>query len=47
VHYIVTEFGIADLHGKTLRERAKSLIKVAHPAFRDQLEESARRRKII
>ncbi|MCI0531626.1 MAG: 4-hydroxybutyrate CoA-transferase, partial [candidate division Zixibacteria bacterium] len=47
VHYIVTEFGIADLHGKTLRERAKSLIKIAHPKFKDRLEESARLRKII
>ena len=31
VHYIVTEFGIADLYGKTLQERAKTLINIAHP----------------
>ncbi|MFW9973365.1 MAG: acetyl-CoA hydrolase/transferase family protein [Candidatus Odinarchaeota archaeon] len=38
VHYIVTEFGIADLRGKTTRERAKLLINIAHPDFRDQLK---------
>jgi RimJ/RimL family protein N-acetyltransferase len=37
VHYIVTEFGIAYLHGKSIRERALSLIAVAHPKFRDGL----------
>ena len=38
VMYIVTEFGIADLWGKTNRERAKELIRIAHPKFREQLE---------
>jgi 4-hydroxybutyrate CoA-transferase len=37
VHYIVTEYGIADLRGKSVRERAKQLIAVAHPDFRDML----------
>jgi acyl-CoA hydrolase/RimJ/RimL family protein N-acetyltransferase len=37
VHYIVTEFGIAYLHGKSIRERALSLIALAHPKFRDGL----------
>ena len=37
VRYIVTEYGIADLFGKTLRERARQLINVAHPDFRDGL----------
>jgi acyl-CoA hydrolase len=37
VHYVVTEHGIAYLHGKTLRERAEALISVADPRFRDQL----------
>ncbi len=36
--YIVTEYGIADLRGKSLRERAKALIRIAHPAFRGTLE---------
>jgi 4-hydroxybutyrate CoA-transferase len=39
VHYIVTEFGIADLRGKTVRQRAKDLINIAHPKFRNQLKE--------
>lgn len=38
VHFIVTEHGIADLRGKTIRERARSLIGIAHPEFRDQLK---------
>ncbi|MFX0048179.1 MAG: acetyl-CoA hydrolase/transferase family protein [Candidatus Hermodarchaeota archaeon] len=38
VHYIVTEYGIADLRGKTIRERAKGLIDIAHPNFRTQLK---------
>lgn len=42
VHYIVTEYGIAYLHGKSVRERALSLIRIAHPNFRDQLLEEAK-----
>lgn len=38
IDYVVTEYGIACLKGKTLRERAKSLIDIAHPKFRDELE---------
>jgi acetyl-CoA hydrolase len=41
VHYIVTEFGVADLYGKTIRERARSLIEIAHPDFQEQLEQQA------
>ena len=37
VHYVVTEFGIADLRGKTLQQRADALIAIAHPDFRDRL----------
>jgi 4-hydroxybutyrate CoA-transferase len=37
VHYVVTEFGVASLHGRTLRQRAESLIAVAHPDFREAL----------
>ena len=37
VHYVVTEFGIADLRGKTLQQRAAALIAIAHPEFRDML----------
>ena len=38
VSYVVTEFGIAKLKGKTLRERAKQLINIAHPDFREELK---------
>lgn len=38
VHYVVTEFGIADLYGKNIRQRAKALIQIAHPEHREQLE---------
>ncbi len=41
VHYVVTEYGIAQLHGKNLRERAKALINIAHPDHRERLEEEA------
>ena len=37
VHYLVTEYGIAYLHGKTIRQRAEALIQVAHPKFRNEL----------
>jgi len=37
VHYIVTEFGVAYLHGRTIRQRAEALIEIAHPEFRDEL----------
>jgi acyl-CoA hydrolase len=39
VHYVVTEYGVANLHGKSLRQRAKALIEIAHPKFRNQLYE--------
>lgn len=39
VEYVVTEYGIANLRGKSLRERAKALINIAHPDFRESLEE--------
>jgi len=42
VHYVVTEFGVAYLYGKKIRERAQALIDVAHPNFREELEKKAR-----
>jgi len=42
VHYVVTEYGIAYLHGKTIRERVQALIAIAHPKFREELEAKAR-----
>ena len=47
VHYVVTEFGVADLFGKSLRERAQSLIGIAHPKFREELEAGAVRRRLL
>ena len=40
VHYVVTEFGVANLRGKTLQQRAAALIAIAHPNFRDELRGS-------
>jgi acyl-CoA hydrolase/GNAT superfamily N-acetyltransferase len=40
-HYIVTEFGVAYLHGKSIQERALALISIAHPDFREQLIKEA------
>jgi 4-hydroxybutyrate CoA-transferase len=42
VRYIVTEYGIADLYGKTIRQRAQELISISHPDFRDELTYQAR-----
>ncbi len=43
VHYVVTEYGVAKLMGKSLRERARELVAVAHPDFRGELASEARR----
>ncbi|NIA18553.1 MAG: GNAT family N-acetyltransferase [Simkaniaceae bacterium] len=47
VHYVVTEFGAVELHGKTIRERAMALIHIAHPKFRNELLEDARKRNLV
>ena len=47
VHYIVTEHGTAYLHGKTIRERVKALVAIAHPKFRDALLAGAHERRWI
>ena len=47
VHYVVTEYGIAYLHGKNIRERAMELIAIAHPKFRPWLIEEAKKNNII
>lgn len=41
VHYVVTEYGVANLYGKSLRERAEALIDIAHPDHREALQEKA------
>jgi acetyl-CoA hydrolase len=42
IHYVVTEFGVAYLHGKRISERVRALIAIAHPKFREELEAKAR-----
>ena len=44
VDYVVTEYGIANLKGRTLRERAEALIRIAHPKFREELTKEYKRR---
>ncbi len=41
VHYVITEYGIADLYGQSIRQRARALIAVAHPQFHEELEKAA------
>jgi len=47
LYYVVTEYGIAFLHGKNIRERAMSLISIAHPKFQPWLIEEAKKRNLI
>ncbi len=47
VHYVVTEYGIAYLHGKSIRERVLALINIAHPKFRKQLIQAAKKQNYI
>lgn len=42
IHFVVTEYGIADLRGRSLPERAEALIQIAHPRFREKLQEEFR-----
>jgi len=47
VHYVVTEHGVAYLHGKTLRQRAEALIAIAHPKFHNELFEFAEKAHLL
>ena len=47
VHYVVTEYGVAQLFGKTLKERARELIRIAHPKFHDELTSYAKETRHI
>lgn len=47
VHWIVTEYGVVNLHGLTLRERAEALISIAHPDARAELRRDATRRLVL
>jgi len=47
VNYVVTEFGVAQLRGKSAKQRAQELIGIAHPDFRAELSEAARRQGVL
>ena len=47
INYVVTEYGVAQLRGKTARQRCESLIGIAHPDFRGELRDMARRMKLL
>ena len=47
VMFVVTEYGVAYLHGKNLNERTRALINIAHPKFRDELTKEAKARNLI
>ena len=47
VNYVVTEFGVAQLRGKSAKQRAAALIAIAHPDFRPELREAARRMNLL
>ena len=47
IHYVVTEYGAAYIHGKSIRERAMTLINIAHPKFRDWLLDCAKEQGYI
>jgi acyl-CoA hydrolase len=45
--YVVTEYGMVNLKGKSVAERAKALMSIAHPGFREQLDREARENRLI
>ena len=47
INYVVTEFGVAQLRGKTAKQRAEALINIAHPNFRGELREAAKKMRIL
>jgi acyl-CoA hydrolase/GNAT superfamily N-acetyltransferase len=47
VHFVVTEYGVADLWGRNIRERALALVEIAHPKFREELLAAARQRRYV
>jgi acyl-CoA hydrolase len=47
VHYVATEFGVVNLFGKSLQERAMAMISIAHPDFRDELLHAAKQMNLI
>src|SRR5256712_8706767 len=46
-HWLVTEYGARNLRGMTLRERARALVEIAHPDFREELNDAARAPQLL
>jgi acyl-CoA hydrolase len=46
IHWLVTEFGAVNLHGRTLQQRARAIVEISHPDFREMLIAEAKERKI-
>ena len=47
INYVVTEFGVAQLRGKSAKQRARELIGIAHPNFREELTEQAKKMHLL
>ena len=47
VHYVITEHGVAYLHGKTIRQRVEAPIAIADPKFQAELQDYARKSKLL
>ena len=47
VNYVVSEYGVAQLRGKSAKQRAEALIGIAHPDFRSELREAARKMRLF
>jgi acyl-CoA hydrolase len=47
INYVVTEYGVAQLRGKSARQRAEAMIAIAHPDFRTTLREQARQLQLL
>jgi len=47
INYVVTEYGVAQLRGKTAKQRAEALIGIAHPDFRGELRDAARKMNLL
>jgi acyl-CoA hydrolase len=47
INYVVTEYGVAQLRGKTAKQRAEALVGIAHPDFRGELREAAKKMNLL
>jgi acyl-CoA hydrolase len=47
INYVITEYGVAQLRGKSVKQRAEALIGIAHPDFRSELREAAKKMNLL